>query len=304
MNIEKWIDTNLTDLTNKVVVVTGATGVIAGFVCKGLLKKNAEVVFCYRNFNSATQKQQDLLNEFPNAKVKLQQLDLASKESVDDFCERLNTEYSEGIDCFINLAGCFNVPKSTTELGYDMLFQTNAIMPIYLMEKLQSLVKLKQGRFVNVSSVSYDFIRGFDEEDFQALNSGAIKRYANSKRFLTLYSFNKSQQLIDSKSDVSVVLCHPGICATNIIHYKNGGFSKGFYNVANAFMKVIFPSPQKTALCILKAVCMPPPESLCMVSPATGVYGYPKVKKVRLDSDKIEDMNFVIKKAEEILKSL
>ena len=55
---------------------------------------------------------------------------------------------------------------------------------------------------------------------------------------------------------------------------------------------------------VLKAVCLPPPEDLYMVSPATGVYGYPKVKKVKLDSDKIEDSAFVIKKAQEILKSL
>ena len=304
MNIEKWKENNLKDLTGKVVVVTGATGVIAGYVIEGLLQKGASIVFCYRSLNNALNKKQEYEEKFKGANIVLQQLDLADLESIKTFVSRIYESYPQGIDYFINLAGCFNVPKKQTSLGYDIVFQTNAIAPIYLMERLLPLIDKKQGRVVNVTSLSYDFVHGFDEKDCERINRSAVTRYAVSKRFLTMYSLNKSSLLINSDSKSSVVLCHPGICATNIIHYKNGGFSKGLYKFAKGFMNVVFPPPQKTALCILKAVCMDAPTNLVMVAPYSEIYGYPKVKTVKLNKTKRKDMEFVITKSEQILKSI
>lgn len=304
LSIEKYIDENLQDLDGKVIIVTGATGVLAKYVVEGLVKKGATIVFCYRNFDSAVKRQQEILSKYKDASINLEYLDLSDFNCVKEFCERMKENYGEGIDALINLAGCFNIPQSVTSLGYDSLFQTNTIIPIYLSRKLFPLIEKKKGRIVNVSSLSYSFFRGYDEDGFEYKDANAIKKYAYSKRFLTLFGFNESMQLRKKESDVSIITCHPGVCATNIIHYKNGGFSKGLYNFANWFMKVVFPPPEKMALCILKAVCVPPPDYLCMISPSTGVYGYPKIKKVKLDSDEKEDMAFVINKAEQILTGL
>lgn len=294
MKIEKWKEENLIDLKGKLIVVTGATGVIARFVIEGLLEKGASVVLCYRNFSRAVELQNELLNKFNNAVLFLEYLDLGDFACVKDFVKRMYSEYSEGIDAFINLAGCFSIPHRKSDIDLDVLFQTNAFVPCYLTEKMEDLLKLKNGRVVNVTSISHILYRGYDEENFEGASLPEIKRYALSKRFLTLYSLNKMKQ----KS--SVILCHPGICNTNIIHPKNGGFSQNFYKVASAFMKVVFPPPEKMALCVLKAIIVPLSEGN-LVSPSGGVYGFPKVKTLKYDSDMLEDSKFVVSKIESLI---
>ncbi len=93
------------DLTNKVTVVTGANGGIGYEVAKDLAKRGSRVILACRDTTSANKAAEKIRKQTGNLNVTVQQLDLASFDSIKKFSEALSS--LEKIDILINNAGYY-----------------------------------------------------------------------------------------------------------------------------------------------------------------------------------------------------
>ena len=92
-NIKRWLDKNFTaNLENKTVVITGANSGIGYYVAYLCAYYKANVIMAIRNLKRGEDAKNKILNELPDAKVSLMQLDLASIESILAFTNKIKNE--------------------------------------------------------------------------------------------------------------------------------------------------------------------------------------------------------------------
>ena len=85
MKYQKWLDKNIDDLTNKIIIVTGATSGIGKYEALYFAYKGAKVIMACRNIEKAIKVKEELLNEVPGAYFDIIKLDLSDLSSIDDF---------------------------------------------------------------------------------------------------------------------------------------------------------------------------------------------------------------------------
>ncbi len=250
MKYRKWLDKNIESLENKTIIVTGANSGL-GFSCsKALIFKKAHVIMACRNENKAITAKNKILEEFPDAKIEIEILDLANFESIKAFVKRIE---NKKIDALINNAGVYYLPKkSQTNDGLEITMGINYFGMYYLVSLLENkLKKQKDSKIINVCSIIYRF----SNLDLNYLNCNKIKNrnslYAKSKLAVAAYTYAKQKETEKNKSNLHYYLIHPGICATNIIASKKGGFNKFFSKFGTLFMKVFFHSSEKACLSML-----------------------------------------------------
>mmetsp|Transcript_17071 Transcript_17071/g.46818 ORF Transcript_17071/g.46818 Transcript_17071/m.46818 type:complete len:323 (-) Transcript_17071:1269-2237(-) len=188
------------DLSSKIYVVTGATGLLGLEIAYALASAKATVVLTGRTtakIDAAKKKIQERVagenaEEFGKYLDSIE-LDLSDYDSIEGFVATLTKKYPDGVDCFINNAGI--VPSAsfaTSKYGWETTFQSNFLSQVILTEMVLPVVEKKKGRFVHVSSMSHaDATKpiNFDtipstEETFGGYN----KDYCESKWLLTAYS--------------------------------------------------------------------------------------------------------------------
>jgi NAD(P)-dependent dehydrogenase (short-subunit alcohol dehydrogenase family) len=152
---------NLFDLQNKVIVVTGATGVLGHSFIKALAAHGAIVGVLGRNVNVAEER----VNELRSLGGKAISLiaDVQDKEALEKCCKRVMEEYGR-IDGLVNAAGG-NVPEAVVQPSDD-IFDMNLdgmkkAMDVNLWGTLlptlifgREMAKQDGGSIVNISSVS------------------------------------------------------------------------------------------------------------------------------------------------------
>jgi short-subunit dehydrogenase len=89
----KWTTDNIPDQTGKTIIITGATSGLGKQATRVLAKKNAQIVMAIRNTEKGETLVKEILNEYPNAKIEIQQLDLNSLESVSSFSSAFISHY-------------------------------------------------------------------------------------------------------------------------------------------------------------------------------------------------------------------
>jgi NAD(P)-dependent dehydrogenase (short-subunit alcohol dehydrogenase family) len=94
---------NFFDIENKVILVTGAFGLIGKEISRGFISQGASVVMADLNIGRLAELQEEIRNEFPEGKFLLSQLDITSDSSIAD-CIRLSVETFGRIDVLINNA--------------------------------------------------------------------------------------------------------------------------------------------------------------------------------------------------------
>lgn len=291
MNINKWFQENTNDLTGKVVVLTGATGGLGQEIAKYLIKLNAEIVFCYRNEILKEKFQRD--NEYN--KIIYLKLDLSNLDSVDYAIEYIKTMYPSGINYLINQAGVYKIQDSFTQDGYDLLFQTNHLSQYYLTKKLLPVLNMQsEARVINVNSISYNFVKIPNKNYQQGDYKSKIKKYALSKRYVTLCSIFNKFHLRNEYKNVKFMLAHPGVSATSLFKKKDGSLNKSL--IKN--MKFLFNKPKYASLNIIFAMFVKDiPYDFTMCGPRFfyQIWGKPKLHKKKLKTKFIHEIN----KAEE-----
>jgi len=183
MNPLKYIEKNCNNLTNKRVVVTGATGGLGKIICDYLLFLNADLTLACRNETLANELTQDLLKKHPNAKIDFIPLDLGDLKSVKNAITEIK-RYN-GIDILINNAGVYNIPIKKLDSGFNNVFQINFLYTYYLTKQLLPELEKREGSTcITLGSVAHNYSKLDPSDlDFSTRKKSSLI-YGNSKRLL------------------------------------------------------------------------------------------------------------------------
>lgn len=271
---QKWILKNTYSLEGKLVLFVGATGTIGKALLKDLLFLRAKIIMGARNLEKAQKLKEEMLLFFPKADINVLYLDLSNLESIDTFQAEIDKNYNK-IDYFINNAGVYHLPSSTSAQGYEIHFATNTLGSFYLTKKIAYDLR-EDAKIIYTGSLSYKF-NEIDFNDIQALNQKSkIKIYGLTKQIMMLNAMALKDHTANTKITINV--CHPGIVPTAL--FRSHG--KMFKIFVMPLMRLIFQSPERSALSLLAAMFMKTnigewvgPRGLF------GVWGYPKVSKLK-----------------------
>ncbi len=155
------------DLTNKVVLITGATGGIGGEIARQMKNAGATVVVSGRN-------SEKLKNDFNDDFIKI-----VSDLSVDGACEKLindTIEQTGHIDVLINNAG---ITKDTlmmrmSDEQFDDVINTNLRATFKMCRAaIMPMMKQKYGRIINMASI-VGVVGGIGQTNYAASKGGII----------------------------------------------------------------------------------------------------------------------------------
>jgi NAD(P)-dependent dehydrogenase (short-subunit alcohol dehydrogenase family) len=231
MSINKnWSASNIADQTGRIVIVTGASSGIGFEAAKQLSNKNAKVIIAVRNLEKGTAALQKIQSQNAKADVLVMLLDLADLNSVKQFAEDFNKQFSR-LDLLINNAGVMIPPYSKTKDGFELQFGTNHLGHFALTAQLFDLVKKTAGsRIVNVSSAAHKYGNlNFDDLNWEKRNYKAWKAYGDSKISNLYFTYELQRRLIANKSNIKVTAAHPGWTATDLQRHS------GLFEFLNTF---------------------------------------------------------------------
>ena len=273
MNINKWININTSDLTNKTIAITGSTGGIANFIVQTLAGLNANFNFLNRNKEKTKKQIDELTSLYPNSKFEFIHCDLSNFESVRLATEKLKQKQ---IDILYLCAGAYNIPRFKTDIGYDNVFQINFVSQYYIAKKLLKNLKSVNGKIVAVSSIAHNYSK-IDEKDMDfSTRKKHSKVYGNAKRVLT---FSLMELCKNEHVDLSIV--HPGLTLTEMTNH----YPKVINWLVKLFIGLFCPSVEKASLPLIKGVFENTVYHEWIGPPIFQVYGKPKKIKLTTCSE-------------------
>lgn len=229
---EKWTTKDIPDMSGKVVVITGANSGLGFESAKALAEKGAEVVLACRSLENAHQARQEIINDYPNAKVQVAVLDLQNLESIKNFAIDFSKKFKR-LDVLMNNAGIMNTPYALTEDGFENQLGTNHLGHFALTGHLLVLLKTTKGsRVVNVSSAGHRAGRmDFKNLMFEKNKTySPFKAYARSKLANLLFTLELQKQFNVFNIDCMAVAAHPGASQTNLgRHIEDAPIVKVFH---------------------------------------------------------------------------
>jgi NAD(P)-dependent dehydrogenase (short-subunit alcohol dehydrogenase family) len=181
-----------------------------------LARKGAAVVLACRNLEKGEAARKEIEANAPAAQLELEELDLASLDSVREFAERFKAGH-QGLDLLINNAGVMATPRRSTADGFELQFGTNHLGHFALTGLLIGEMEGREdARVVTLSSnahkfgrIAFDNLRG-DRRYFR------WRAYGQSKLANLLFALELDRRLRAAGSTVKSLAAHPGYAATNL----------------------------------------------------------------------------------------
>lgn len=298
MKYIKYLDKHLhTSLEGKTIVITGGNSGIGFNVSRYSAYYHMNIIWGCRNLIKANQAKEEILKEFPEAKISIYQLDLASLSSIQDFALKLSNSALK-LDYFYHNAGVYHLDKNFTKDGLDLVIGTNYFGTYYLNELVVDYLSKnsQQTKIIFTTSLTARLGKIKDDDFFMDKNYKKNQAYFVSKKMISQLFYYETIQ----NNSLSFMLVHPGATYTPLI--SKAFKSKAIRSLGYAFMKIFFHSPEKAALCTMlsldnslqnKMVC---PRGLFHIS------GYPKIS---FPSKKIfKNYEQTICKTKEVLRSI
>jgi NAD(P)-dependent dehydrogenase (short-subunit alcohol dehydrogenase family) len=213
---KRWIEENISDLTGKVAVITGANSGLGFETAKILAAQGAHVVLAVRDAEKGKQAAHEIERAIPPASLEVLSLDLASLASVHRFAETFAASHDR-LDVLINNAGVMAIPRRVTADGFEMQLGTNHLGHFALTGLLLPLIlKTPQARIVTVSSGAHQFGR-MNFDDLQSERSySKWGAYGQSKLANLLFAYELQRKLAAANSGTISVAAHPGYASTNL----------------------------------------------------------------------------------------
>lgn len=212
----KWTQNDIPDLIGKVVVITGANSGLGLESTKAIAAKGATVVMACRNMSKAEQAKTAVLQQVPDAKLDLMQLDNASLASVRAFADAFKAKYDR-LDVLLNNAGLMAIPRTMTEDGFEMQLGVNHLGHFALTGHLLDVITSTPGaRIHNVSSsaafngaINLDDLMG--EEEYSRWSA-----YGQSKLANAAFATELDRRLKVAGHDTIANSSHPGLVMGNL----------------------------------------------------------------------------------------
>jgi NAD(P)-dependent dehydrogenase (short-subunit alcohol dehydrogenase family) len=204
------------DLSDKVVIVTGANSGIGLDAARALAGKGADVVLACRNSNKGADAAAGIERLSPAAKVRVETLDLSSLSSVRAFAGKMGRELSR-LDLLVNNAGVMAIPRTLTADGFEMQLGTNHLGHFALTGLLLGPLLATDGaRVVTISSGAHHFGRMHFDDLMGERRYEKWTTYAQSKLANLLFFHELDRRLQRAGKTQKSVAAHPGYAATNL----------------------------------------------------------------------------------------
>lgn len=237
MASDKWTARDLSDLSGRTFVVTGASSGIGLEAARQLSAHGARVTLAVRDLAKARAATKDFVGVYD-----VRALDLADLVSVQSFA----TAWTGDLDVLINNAGIMMAPAFRTIDDFELHIGTNHLGPFALTNLLLPYIT---DRVVTVSSILHR--RGvihLDDLHFDSRPYDAMTAYRDSKLANLLFTLELQRRLSESGSAVRSVAAHPGIARTNLVAHV-----KGVNGLVNSLTQRLFNDAAMGALPLLFA---------------------------------------------------
>jgi NAD(P)-dependent dehydrogenase (short-subunit alcohol dehydrogenase family) len=281
--MSSWTFDDIPDQAGRTAIVTGANTGIGFETARALARKGAQVTLACRSAEKGQAALDRIVEEAPDAKVALEQLDLADLRNVEAFADRFAGSHDR-LDLLICNAGVMIPPASQTEQGFELQFGVNHLGHFALTGALLPLVRTTEGaRIVVVSSTAATMGKmDFDDLQFEKRGYKKWPAYGQSKLANQLFVRELQRRLREAGSSVRVTAAHPGWTSTDLQR------SSWYMRFLNHFFGM---KPPQGALPTLRAATDPEAKGGDYFGPH-GFFqmrGYPKrvqmAKRARNDED-------------------
>ncbi|MET8867343.1 oxidoreductase [Nonomuraea sp. NPDC004580] len=210
-----WSLTDISDQSDRIVVVTGANSGIGYVTARELSRRGAHVVLACRDSERGKAALGRMRDEVPEARLELRSLDLASLESVRAFAASWD---HERLDLLVNNAGIAMVPYARTADGFESQFGVNHLGPFALTGLLlPHLLAAPAARVVSAGSMAHRFAR-FDLGNLNAERSyRSAFHYGRTKRAVLYFAMELQRRAEAAGLKLRSMAVEPGFTRTNVL---------------------------------------------------------------------------------------
>ena len=247
------------DLTGRVVLITGANSGIGKETAAGLAAEGATVVVTARDAAKGEAAAAEIRERVPGAEVELEDLDLASFDSIRSMAGRVLDRH-EQLHVLVNNAGLVLRHRSETAEGFETTFGVNHLGHFLLTDLLiERLEASAPSRVVNVSSEAHKMaMGGLDFADLQSERRyRGMQVYGQSKLANLYFTFELARRL--EGTGVTANAVHPGMVATR---FGRDGDTGRLGGRAIALLRPFMRSPAQGAATSIWAASAPELESV------------------------------------------
>ena len=187
----------MSDLKDKNIIVTGASGGIGNSIVKKLCEKGANILAS----GTKLEKLEKLKSE--NKNIKILKFDISEIEKIDQFIEDASSELGGNLDCLINNAGITqdNLAIRMTLEEWKKVIDIN-LTSTFLMSKsaIKKMLKNKSGKIINITSV-VGHTGNLGQANYTASKAGII-------------AMSKSLAIEYAKKNININCISPGFIKT------------------------------------------------------------------------------------------
>ena len=271
-----WVNQNIINVTNKTILINGATGGIGSSLITYLSYLKNDLYLLVRNLKEGNILKEKLEKRFHN-KIEVIYFDYLDKKSLLNTLELVKN--LANLDYFINVSGIYHQAYQLIE-GVEKTYLVNYFRPSFFIKEL--LMIKPQCKIIVVSSLTSSIklknknkLLNSENDLISYLNNvkNKTKRYALSKHLLTSYLL-----YLKERQNINITLTHP-----KLFDKKNKAYNKLFYIFVPSIMKLIFMDSAKASLSILKGIDCDYTPLTKWVGPR-GLFhswGYPKIYNLR-----------------------
>jgi len=187
----------MSDLKDKNIIVTGASGGIGNSIIKKLSESGANILAS----GTKIEKLEKLKSQFNN--VKILKFDISQSEKIEDFIESASSELGGNLNCLINNAGITqdNLAIRMTFDEWKKVIDIN-LTSTFLLSKfaIKKMLKNKYGKIINITSV-VGHTGNLGQANYTASKAGLI-------------AMSKSLAIEYAKKNININCISPGFIKT------------------------------------------------------------------------------------------
>lgn len=210
-------EVSLPDLTGRRALVTGASDGIGTVIATRLAGAGAEVIMPVRNTAKGEAAAAAIRARHPQARVRLESLDLSALSSVAALGERLRDEGAP-IHLLINNAGVMTPPdRQSTADGFELQFGTNHLGHFALTAQLLPLLRAGRARVTSQTSVAArSGAINWTDLNWDLTYDG-MSAYRQSKIACGLFGLELARRSPAEGWGITSNISHPGVAPTSLL---------------------------------------------------------------------------------------
>lgn len=189
-------------MKNKICIITGANAGIGKQAAIQIAQKGYHVIIGCRNKERGESAKKEIKEKSHSEDVTFLLVDMSLKKSIEEFSYKVH-EIFDQVDVLIHNAAVFDMSQKKsilTKEGYESIWMTNHIGPVYLTNQLLDLLqKSDDARILTVSSkglLAMPMLKvDLKDPEFKNRKFTVTKAYYQAKRAQVMYTYWLAEQL-------------------------------------------------------------------------------------------------------------